>query len=93
MPFPDSPRDWMNAHCPLLDGQFVFLDPQWWDTHLLSDGAVEVLREAARAIESDHFEAFLQDVEAAGGWPPGLERLAHALTTLPGRSTTKGQPE
>lgn len=83
----------MNAHCPLLDGQFVFLDPLWWDTHLLSAGAVEVLREAARAIESGEFEAFNRDVEVAGGWPPGLERLAHALASLQRRPSTEGQPE
>jgi hypothetical protein len=83
----------MNAHCPLLDGQFVFLDPLWWDTHLLSKGAVEVLREAARAIESDQFEAFVRDVETAGGWPPGLERLALALASLQGRAAAEGQPE
>ena len=90
---PDSPCAWMNAYCPLLDGQFVFLDPLWWDTHLLSEGAVQVLREAAIAIESGEFEAFVRDVEAAGGWPPGLERLAHALASLRDGPVAEGQPE
>lgn len=83
----------MNAYCPLLDGQFVFLDPLWWDTHLLSKGAVHVLREAAGAIETGAFEAFMCDVEAAGGWPPGLERLAHSLASLEGLREAQGVPK
>lgn len=82
MPPPYTPNSWLDANCPLIDGQFVFLDPLWWDTHLLSAGAVEVLRQAASAIESGAFDAFASEVEAVGGWPPGLERLARALTTL-----------
>lgn len=82
MPSNFSPCAWMNAHCPFLDGQFVFLDPLWWDTHLLSKGAVQVLREAASAIESGEFDAFVHDVKAAGGWPPGMERLTLALASL-----------
>jgi hypothetical protein len=74
----------MEAHCPSLDGQFLFLDPLWWDTHLLSGGAVEVLLEAAAAIEESRFDEFLGEIRAAGGWPPGLERLAHSLSSLGG---------
>ncbi len=69
-------------HCPSLDGQFLFLDPLDWKTHMLTEGAVIVLREAAAAIESGQFDAFLAEVGEAGGWPPGLERLAISLTTL-----------
>ena len=83
----------MNAYCPLLDGQFVFLDPLWWDTHLLSEGAVQVLREAAIAIESGEFDVFVAEVEAAGGWPPGLERLAQALASLRAGPAAGDQPE
>lgn len=72
----------MNAYCPLLDGQFVFLDPVWWNTHLLSEGAVQVLREASIAIESGRFSDFLEEVEVVGGWPPGLQSLAQALADL-----------
>ena len=92
MPDPSSPRAWMNIHCPSLDGQFVFLDPLWWDTHLLSEGAVQVLREAAIAIESSEFDAFVIEVEAAGGWPPGLERLVQALASLQCRAMAGGEP-
>lgn len=92
MPDPSSPCAWMNTHCPSLDGQFVFLDPLWWDTHLLSGGAVQVLREAAIALESGEFDEFLIEVEAAGGWPPGLERLAQALASLRSRATAGDEP-
>ena len=92
MPDPSSPCAWMNTHCPSLDGPFVFLDPLWWDTHLLSEGAVQVLREAAIALESGEFDAFLIEVEAAGGWPPGLERLAQALASLRSRATAGDEP-
>ena len=76
---------WMDSNCSSLDGQFLFLDPVWWNTHLLSEGAVQVLREAAVAIESRRFDEFLQDVEAAGGWPSGLEHLAQALASFQSR--------
>lgn len=79
---PMGPVVWMERYCPSLDGQFVFLDPLWWDTHLLSAGAVTVLREAAAAIEDGDFDAFEADIRAAGGWPSGLERLALALASL-----------
>nr|WP_211206700.1 hypothetical protein [Thauera linaloolentis] len=69
----------MQEYCPSLDGQFLFLDPLWWETHQLSEGAVQVLREAAEAIEAGRFEDFQRDVDAAGGWPPGLEKLTHTL--------------
>lgn len=82
MPFRYGPRAWMDAHCPSLDGQFLFLDPLWWDTHLLSEGAVQVLRETAAAIEESRFDDFAREIHAAGGWPPGLERLAHSLSSL-----------
>ncbi len=77
-----SPRNWLQRYCPQLDGQFLFLDPLDWKTHRLTEGAVIVLREAAAAIESGQFDAFLAEVGEAGGWPPGLERLAFSLTTL-----------
>lgn len=72
-----------------MDGQFLFLDPVAWQTHLLTAAAAAVLEEAAQAIEQGAFAAFVDDVEAAGGWPPGLEFLARSLTTLapPGDST------
>lgn len=79
-----GPRTWVDTHCPSLDGQFLFLDPLDWKTHLLTDGAVVVLREAAAAIEAGQFDAFLAEVDEAGGWPPGLESLAHSLTSLTG---------
>lgn len=84
MPIRYGPRAWMDTHCPSLDGQFLFLDPLWWDTHLLSEGAVQVLLEAAAAIEESRFDEFVDEVSAAGGWPPGLERLAHSLSSLRG---------
>ena len=56
------PRRWgpwpgSNATARPSTGGF-FLDPLRWDTHLLSAGAVIVLREAALAIEAGCFEAF-----------------------------------
>lgn len=77
-----GPCAWVEQHCPSIDGQFLFLDPQWWNTHLLSPGAALILREAALAIEERRFEAFLREIDDAGGWPPGLERLAQTLTLL-----------
>jgi hypothetical protein len=53
-----------------------------WQTHQLNADAFSVLEEAALAIEQQQFETFLTDVEAAGGWPPGLEFLVRSLTTL-----------
>ena len=79
---PQRPSNWLDLNCPSFDGQFLFLDPVWWNTHLLSEGAVQVLCEASAAIESGRFADFLKEVEAAGGWPPGLESLAQALATL-----------
>lgn len=81
---------WLQRYCPHLDGQFLFLDPLDWKTHRLTEGAVIVLREAAAAIESGQFDAFLDEVSEAGGWPPGLERLAISLTTLD--ATAHGLP-
>lgn len=77
-----TPRTWLQDNCPCLDGQFLFLDPLSWETHLLTEGAVVVLQEAASAIEDGRFKAFLVEVEEAGGWPPGLEALVHSLTIL-----------
>lgn len=77
-----SPGEWLQRYCPSLDGQFLFLDPVSWQTFQLTEGAVTVLQEAAKAIEQDRFEAFLADVEEAGDWPPGLEFLARTLSTL-----------
>ena len=37
---PLGPLAWIERYCPSLDGQFLFLDPLRWDTHLLSAGAV-----------------------------------------------------
>lgn len=82
MSIPYSPRAWMAINCPPLDGQFLFLDPLWWDTHLLSAGAVEVLTQAAEALEESRLGEFIEEVQAAGGWPPGLERLVSALASL-----------
>lgn len=79
-----SSTEWIDLHCPSLDGQFVFLDPISWQTFLLTDGAVTILREAARAIERHQLDAFLDEVESAGEWPPGLEHLVHTLTALHG---------
>jgi hypothetical protein len=81
--FPSGPLAWVDRYCPSIDGQFLFLDPLRWDTHLLSEGAVIILREAARAIEAGGFAEFRAEVDAAGGWPPALERLAFALSALP----------
>ena len=78
-----SPLIWLDQYCLSLDGQFVFIDPLSWQTHCLSEGAVTVLRAAAEAIESGDIEAFFDDVDAAGGWPPGLEFLVSSLSTLP----------
>lgn len=77
-----TPCEWLTEYCPSLDGQFVFMDPLRWDTHLLSEGAVQILHEAATAFETGKFDAFLREVETAGGWPPGLEQLVLALTSL-----------
>ena len=77
-----TPTRWLNENCLLIDRQFVFLDPLWWDTHLLSAGAVEVLRQAASALESGEFSVFCAEVDAAGGWPPALKPLAFALASL-----------
>ena len=75
-------KTWLARYCPQLGGQFVFLDPVSWQTHQLNADAYSVLEEAALAIEQQQFDAFLADVEAAGGWPPGLEFLVRSLTTL-----------
>ncbi|MDI3490807.1 MAG: hypothetical protein PWP11_2084 [Thauera sp.] len=74
---------WLQEHCPSLDGQFLFLDPLWLDTHLLSEGAVLILREAAAAIDDGRLSAFEHEIADMGGWPPGLERLVRSLATLP----------
>lgn len=87
-----GPQRWVDMHCPSIDGQFLFLDPQWWDTHLLSAGAALVLREAAEAIESGRFDAFCAEIDAAGGWPPGLERLVRTLTVLAAESARASHP-
>ena len=79
---PHTPIEWLNAYCPSLDGQFLFLDPVSWHTHLLTPGAELVLREAALAIEEHRFDAFLAEIEEAGGWQPGLAFLAHSLLDL-----------
>lgn len=86
-----GPRIWLKHYCPSLDGQFLFLDPLSWETHLLTEGAVVVLREAAAAIEEGRFEAFLDEVADAGGWPPGMEFLARSLATLGDRSPSSLQ--
>ena len=82
-----TPSEWLQRYCPSLDGQFLFLDPVSWQTFQLTEGAVTVLREAAMAIEQGRFDAFLTEVEEAGGWPSGLEFLARSLATLHGAST------
>lgn len=82
MPVPHTPLSWLRMYCPSLGGQFVFLDPVSWQTHQLNADAFSVLEEAALAIEQQQFDTFLADVEAAGGWPPGLEFLVRALATL-----------
>lgn len=79
-----TPNEWLQRYCPSLDGQFLFLDPVSWQTFQLTEGAVTVLREAAAAIEQDRFDAFVTEVEDAGGWPSGLDFLARTLTTLHG---------
>lgn len=79
---PHTPIEWLNAYCPSLDGQFLFLDPVSWQTHLLTPGAELVLREAALAIEEHRFDAVLAEIEEAGGWQPGLAFLAHSLLDL-----------
>ena len=77
-----SPLRWLDEYCLSLDGQFVFLDPVSWQTHLLTEGAALVLREAALAIEEERFETFRDEVAEAGGWPPALEQLANTLNSL-----------
>ncbi len=77
-----GPRTWLQRYCPSIDGQFLFLDPASWGTHLLTAGAATVLREAADALEEGRFDAFACEVEEAGGWPQGLEFLARSLTML-----------
>lgn len=73
-----------------MDGQFLFLDPVAWRTHLLSEGAVLILREAATAIESGTYERFVAEIEQAGGWPAELEQLVTSLTTLAGEKERPG---
>ena len=92
MPSHHTPTSWLTTTCLLIDGQFVFLDPLWWDTHLLSAGAVEVLRQAARAAESGELSAFSDEVDAAGGWPPALKQLAFALASLQQAGAGEGDP-
>jgi hypothetical protein len=82
MPVLHTPSSWLRTYCPSLGGQFAFLDPVSWQTHQLNADAFSVLEEAALAIEQQQFDTFLADVEAAGGWPPGLEFLVRALATL-----------
>ena len=77
-----SPLRWLEDYCLSLHGQIVFLDPVAWQTHLLTEGAALVLREAALAIEEERFETFRDEVAEAGGWPPALEQLANALMSL-----------
>lgn len=79
---------WLQEHCLSLDGQFLFLDPLWLDTHLLSEGAVLILREAAAAIDDGRLSAFEREIADMGGWPPGLERLVRNLATLPACAPT-----
>lgn len=81
----------MQHYCPSMNGQFLFLNPISWETHLLSEGAVVILNEAADAIEERRFDAFLGEIAQAGEWPPGLEFLAQSLTTLAtqGRDTAQ----
>lgn len=73
---------WLDEYCLSLDGQFVFLDPVFWQTHLITEGAALVLREAAQAIEEQRFDTFCEEVAAAGGWPPALEWLARTLQSV-----------
>jgi hypothetical protein len=82
MPVLHTPSSWLRTYCPSLGGQFAFLDPVSWQPHQLNADAFSVLEEAALAIEQQQFDTFLADVEAAGGWPPGLEFLVRSLTTL-----------
>lgn len=77
-----SPHQWLQQYCPVLDGQFLFLDPISWRTFQLSEGAVTVLQETATAIELGRFSDFLVEVQEAGGWPPELEPLAWSLNSL-----------
>lgn len=77
-----GPRHWLQHYCPFIDGQFLFLDPISWNTHLLTAGAATVLSEAADAIEERRFAVFVREVDEAGGWPQGLEFLARSLTLL-----------
>ena len=77
-----SPLRWLEDYCLSMDGQFVFLDPVSWQTHLLTEGAALVLREAALAIEEARFDAFRDEVVEVGGWPPALEQLANTLNSL-----------
>lgn len=79
-----SPQDWLASHCPSFEGQFLFLDPIAWETHLIEPGAKLILDEAALAIEDSRFDAFIEEVNEAGGWPPDLEFLARSLATLSG---------
>ncbi|MBL8446994.1 MAG: hypothetical protein JNJ44_06230 [Zoogloeaceae bacterium] len=78
------PQAWLASHCPSIEGQFLFLDPIAWETHLIQPGAKLILDEAARAIEEFRFDAFVEEVNDAGGWPPDLEFLARSLATLSG---------
>lgn len=78
----NSAELWLTRYCPQLGGQFVFLDPLSWQTHQLNTDAMLVLQEAAKAIDSGQFSAFLDEIDEAGGWPPGLEFLAQSLATL-----------
>lgn len=82
LPARPGPRSWLQRYCPSLDGQFLFLNPLSWETLLLSEGSVLVLREAAAAIEEGRFASFCAEVDDVGGWPPGLEFQARALATL-----------
>lgn len=81
-PAQTGPLHWIETYCPSLGGQFLFLDPLWWDTHLLSEGAAIVLREAAIALEAGQFASFRREIDEAGGWPANLEKLVFALSTL-----------
>lgn len=75
-----SPLNWLQKYCLSIDRQFLFVDPVSWQTFQLTEGAAAVLHEAAAAIEHNQYEEFLADVADSGGWPQGLESLAHSLT-------------
>lgn len=77
-----SSSQWITRYCPELSGQYLFIDPILWETHLISAGSKHVLAEASSASDSGTFDSFLLEIAGLGGWPRDLEYLARSVAIL-----------